>query len=196
MPELGEVKRAKEIDKGGHAQYIWHACVECGKERWVSFVKGKPHSSRCRTCGDRGKLLCGNKNPFWKGGRIVTDVGYIKIKLQPDDFFYPMTNQNGYVSEHRLVMAKHLGRCLQSWEDVHHKGVRFIGFENKSDNKIDNLELTTRGSHIREHSKGYRSGYQDGYQDGSSKQVDELRKEVRLLRWELRQKTYLLESEK
>jgi len=51
MPELGEIKKGREIGKSGPYQaYIWHSCVDCGEERWVQYKKGKPVSERCFTC--------------------------------------------------------------------------------------------------------------------------------------------------
>lgn len=58
--------------------------------------------------------------------------GYVLVKAEPDD---PMAMRNGYVPEHRQVMARHLGRPLEKFENVHHiNGVR-------DDNRIENLEL-------------------------------------------------------
>ena len=134
--------------------------------------EGKPRSVHCVPCSHQRQR--GVNHWRWQGGRIRFQ-GYIAVKVQPDDFFYPMASQNRYVLEHRLVMAKHLGRNLHSWELAHHKnGVR-------DDNRIENLELTTRGSHTIEHSKGYSNGYRKGYLDGQNKQVGELKKEIKLL---------------
>jgi len=131
----------------------------------------------------------GGRNYRWQGGKGQSVSGYITVRLYPDDFFYPMADKRWhYIFEHRLVMAKALGRCLQTWELVHHKnGI-------KTDNRIENLELTTNGSHILEHHKGYKDGYQRGLIDGKDKQIEELRREIKLLQLqvkELSRNTYL-----
>ena len=153
-PQLGEIKTGKNWQK-----WIWTACEGCGKERWVQYRKGKPKSLLCFNCGcakNRGIRhsittefkkgeMAGSKHHNWRGGRRKDKYGYILINLQPDDFFYSMCNVSGEVAEHRLVMAKHLGRCLLSWEIVHHKGTKYPSgsIENKSDNRIENLKLLT-----------------------------------------------------
>jgi len=145
MPNIGEVKRGVEIGFKSYSKHIWQACIECGKERWVKLTKGEPDYNICRSC-----LLSrrGSKHSAWKGGK-VTKTGYKLIKLTPDDFFYSMVDHQSYVLEHRLVMAKHLGRCLHSWEIVHHKGTKYPkgSKENRGDNRLENLQLVTDDRH-------------------------------------------------
>jgi len=200
MPEIGEIKKAQEIRRKGYAKWIWHACIACGKERWVCLSKGKPTSIRCYSCSNKNHwaipeirtrivtALSGENCYNWKGGHRKNPQGYIEVKVAPDDFFYSMANNRGYVREHRLIIARKLGRCLQPWENIHHKdGI-------KDHNTENNLELMTTSSHIVEHNKGYKDGYTKGLLDGKNKQIqelldkqDELMKEIRLLRWENRQ---------
>lgn len=208
MPEIGELRLSRDIGYKGHARYIWAACEACGKERWTKFEKGRVKCRFCHNCTLKdethrkkvSEALKGGKRPDfrgegawnWKGGRFLDGDGYVYIQLQPDDFFYPMAQKNGYVREHRLVMAKKLGRCLQPWEIVHHKGIRYVGIRNKSDNLDDNLELAISGGHVFAHSKGYQEGYRKGLVDGRTKQIQEIRQEIRLLQWQLKEKESLL----
>lgn len=87
----------------------------------------------------------GEEHHNWKGGRIITEDGYVLVLLRPDDSFYPMaqikTSDARYCLEHRLVMAKHLGRLLTEEETVHHKDD-----SDRSNNHISNLQLR-RGNH-------------------------------------------------
>lgn len=85
----------------------------------------------------------------WKGGRHKTAKGYIMCFVEKDDFFYPMTTTKERILEHRLIMAKSLGRCLHRWEIVHHKHTRYPAgsIEDKQDNRIENLQLVTDDRH-------------------------------------------------
>ena len=184
---IGEVRLGKELGKikSPTNKFTWLGCIDCGKQRWVQYLQGN-HSIRCNSCSQKERARInphrfrGQNNPTWTGGQIKSD-GYILVWISPDDFFYPMATARNYILEHRLVMAKHLGRCLQRWEIIHHKnGI-------KDDNRFENLKLGMQTDHLKEHCKGYKQGYQEGYQDGQSKLIKELKNEIRLLRWELKE---------
>jgi len=138
-------------------------CPDCGIPRLVEVwcTKTRTFTGRCSSCNGifQGRKIgkCtprrGTDSPRWKGGRYKNQAGYIFVTLTPEDeFFYPMMHRSANrVMEHRLVMAKYLGRCLLPWEVVHHKnGV-------KDDNRLDNLELLSdkRWHLIDNKTKGY-----------------------------------------
>lgn len=142
-----------EIGRSGGRAAVWHACADCGRERWVLLKRGQPQSARCHPCGAKvaGRKKEGRRTgpraSNWKGGRSVTVRGYVVITVAPDDPFVGMTNKKRHraVYEHRIVMARHLGRCLDPSEIVHHKNL------DKTDNRIENLELCSRSQHSSAH---------------------------------------------
>lgn len=72
----------------------------------------------------------------WSGGRHASDKGYVRVTPSLDDpVGQAMKGSTGYVLEHRLVMAHHLGRPLRSDETVHHKD------SDRANNALDNLQL-------------------------------------------------------
>lgn len=80
----------------------------------------------------------GASNPAWKGGvtYFKRHGSYINVKYVhcPQEYI-AMARKDGYVMEHRLVMAQHLGRCLYRREAVHH-----IDHDPRN-NHISNLQL-------------------------------------------------------
>ncbi len=158
--KLGDIPKSRELGYKGTIQqkYIFIACSDCGKERWVRLKGGKPEYIRCPSCGckkrhspssatrlkmsqSRDGKYRGENSPNWKGGKIRDAFGYILVKLQPDDFFYSMIDARGYVKEHRLIVAQSIGRNLHLWEIVHHKN------HIRDDNRLDNLQLISDDKH-------------------------------------------------
>lgn len=165
--EIGEIKTGAQLGtKKIFNKYQWTACPDCGYVRWVRLDS---LNHLCRRCGSLRNRCKGKGHGMWKGGRIVNGGGYVEVWVDKTNPYYQMANHYNYIPEHRLVMAQSLGRCLLKEEIVHHKnGI-------KTDNQIENLELTKNGKHATDHHKGYTDGYEKGYNDGLNKQVLELR---------------------
>jgi hypothetical protein len=81
------------------------------------------------------KWNVGPKNGMWKGGRTVTEHGYVLIRVGKD---HPLADVRGYAYEHRLIAEQKLGRRLKKGEIVHHNRTGKI---HKKDNSQDNLKV-------------------------------------------------------
>jgi hypothetical protein len=112
-------------------QGVNKTCKKCGRKFhcWQYEI-----ANNRRFCS----LSCRSKSQKrWGGKAIKTYWGYMRI-----------WNGEKYVPEHRYIMEKHLGRKLTRNEHVHHKN------HNRSDNRIQNLEVMEKGKHISLHHRG------------------------------------------
>lgn len=91
----------------------------------------------------RRQLMLGERNPSWKGGvtykRPKGNYKGAKYVKCPKEYI-SMARKDGYVMEHRLVMAQHLERPLKRVEVVHHID------HNPLNNNIENLMLFANNS--------------------------------------------------
>ncbi len=113
----------------------------------MNHNKGWHHSEETKQKMSQAQL--GEKSNNWKGGISIDAHGYRRVTLSPDSPYFPMAHKctsrkrNRDITEHRFIMAKHLGRCLYPFEIVHHKN------GDKLDNRIENLKLL---SQMKDHS--------------------------------------------
>ena len=77
----------------------------------------------------------GENHGAWKGGKTTRNDGYILVSIPFNHPLSVMRGKTGYVLEHRLVMAKNIGRPLGKYETVHHIN------GDRTDNRIENLQL-------------------------------------------------------
>lgn len=82
----------------------------------------------------------GPQHSMWAGGVVAAGSGYMRVWIAPDDPMAIMRTKSGYVLEHRLVVARILGRPLRPSESVHHLD------GNRSNNAPENLQLR-QGDH-------------------------------------------------
>lgn len=121
-------------------QKIKKNCELCKTEFLV--LPSRNHKRFCsRSCGIKTKHTQGIlKSPAgWNKGKgagiVTTNGGYRMITV----------GKHKMMLEHRLVMEKHLGRKLKTFEHIHHID------GNKLNNKISNLEITNVIDHAKEH---------------------------------------------
>jgi hypothetical protein len=60
--------------------------------------------------GRHGNHVRGGAHPRWNHGRMLSEHGYVKVRLGP---FHPLSDPNGYAYEHTLVAVTALGRLLR-----------------------------------------------------------------------------------
>lgn len=185
-PQEGDVTNGHKLGFRNCHKYYWTVCLSCGKGHWVSSSLRRKENATgfCQQCwwasGRYSKahpFRRGALNPSWKGGKFKDRFGYVHMKLQPEDFFYPMTDHKGYVLEHRLTVAKALGRCLHSWEIIHHRK----GFT-KGDNRYpEALQLVIENV-------GHDQITQfEQKQKRFEAKIDEQAKLIRLLQWQIKE---------
>jgi HNH endonuclease len=134
-------------DKQGRK--VWLCRCDCGIEKAIAsrhLVNGKTLTCGCgigRILPKPALGLKGKKHPKWKGGQFLRTDGYIMEYI----------GNGKYEMQHRLVWIREFGE-IPFDHVIHHKN------ENKTDNRLLNLELLNRKDHALHHdlgSKGDRS---------------------------------------
>jgi hypothetical protein len=157
----------KELRHGGYALHVLVDCPKCGQPRWRRWQEQRHRPNAiCRKCNARSTQTIIAKRSFKGVKKTKHCSGYVMVWLPHDHLFRGMASKTGYVMQHRLAVAESLNRPLLTSEHVHHKnGI-------KTDNRLENLQLISPTDH---------RIYTELCADCS------LRKEIRLLRWELKE---------
>ena len=139
ISEMLKEKGVEVLSKEENAKYTWHNHKHPGIGKKGKLSPAYGHKMSAET---REKL-----KPKWEAmgnarriGKKKTTGGYIEVYCPNHPSAY-----HGYVLEHRLIVEQNLGRLLSTDEYVHH-----INGE-KTDNRIENLQLTNRSEHAKIH---------------------------------------------
>ena len=105
--------------------------------------------------GKHGNHARGKNHPKWKTG-IHSSTGYTKIRVGVS---HPLADPKGYAYEHLIVWVSAGNNRPRDGEMLHHRN------GNKTDNRIENLELISRKNHHLYHQRGHHGKFAAGLAD-------------------------------
>lgn len=172
---MAKIIKEEKYRKGKN---VWFKCDNCQKEvkrRYSRFKRNKKHKNHFCSPKCSYAFIQKEKHPNWKGGKYVNSYGYKMIhKDFVDEKYHSMCASDGYIPEHRLVMAKKLNRPLKTEELVHHVD------ENRLNNKENNLEIVTKGEHSKIHYNIKQEDKQKGQAKLNKRKVIEIKKLLKI----------------
>jgi len=89
--------------------------------------------------GKHGHNLSGPEHPRWNEGQMLSSHGYVKVRVGT---WHPLADPNGYAYEHLLVWTSAGYPKPDAGRVLHHRN------GDKTDNRLENLELIGRGEHL------------------------------------------------
>lgn len=92
--------------------------------------------------GKHNSHLRGKKHPRWSNSKMLSHHGYVKIRV---GLSHPLAAPNGYAYEQILVWVSAGNPRPPKNNLLHHKN------GDRTDNRIDNLELMEWGKHTLHH---------------------------------------------
>jgi len=132
------LRREKELARTKVSVCSYHCNGILRGEEW------KKHAHKGRAAwtpeseASYSEKMSGSKNPAWKGGvtYFKTHGNYRGVKyVRCPQEYLSMARKDGYVMEHRLIVARAIKRCLKRSEVVHHIN------HDPTDNRLENLQL-------------------------------------------------------
>lgn len=169
-------------------------CPQCGKHffRKPSLLNSIFCSKNCSSSAKRvrSEIECQSCHqlfyPTKPSQRFCSDkckydrfqrTGYKEViwTIETESWLRPMFDKRNRCLEHRVVMAKHLGRPLNAAEIVHHRN------GNKRDNRLENLELLAR-----------KEKHHTGYGDDLYQKLQEAERKIKELSANLQNNTLML----